>query len=266
MIEISKDIINLEEDDTVAEIIRFLPKNTDDNVIPFFDKMFQNLCVFGNSDFYNNAVLNLTHFYTYLLRTYLVRLYNSNKSNIELLKYLQNTENCLSLKYSNGSEENKISIGEKTNIYTFQAKERNAIRYFFHILGFDEEDSVYRDNEEIFKKRNNVAHLQYTNVTEDDFNIFANNILNALTKIVEKLTATTKQLIVNTIEEYNSKNPIIGIDDIKNIFENINKEFYLSEMDYYLINKKDGSIKSARTNSRLYFVKRYCLEILNLDF
>lgn len=262
------DIINLEEDDIVSEIIKFLPKNTDDNAVPYFERMFQNLCIIGDSNFYNNAVLNLTHFYNYLVRTYLVRLYNSNESNIELLKYLQSTEDCLSPIYSNGKEEDKtICIGDKTDIYTFRAKERKAIRYFFHILGIDEGSSIYKYNEEIFQKRNNVAHLQYTNVTEEEFNVFANNVLKALNQIVEKLSSITKKLIIDSIEDYKQKDLISDdIYDIQMVFETINKEFYLSEKDYYIINKQDGSIKNASETSFLFFVKRYCVEILNLDF
>lgn len=261
-------IINLGEDDIVAEIMRFLPQNTNDNAIPYFEKMFQNLCIVADSDFYNNAVLNLTHFYNYLLRTYLVRLYNSNNYNIELLKYLQTTEGCLSPLYSNENEDDKtICIEEKTDIFTFRAKERKAIRYFFHILKIKENSCIFQYNEEIFKKRNNVAHLQYTNVTANEFNLFADIVLKALTHLVKEMVPITKKIIISIIENYKQKDLISeNIYDIQNVFETLNKEFYLSEMDYYLINKQDGSIKFAPETSNLYFAKRYCLEILGLEF
>lgn len=263
-----KNIINLEEDETIIEIKRFLPIITDDKVIPYFEKMFQNLCIIEGSEFYNNAILNLTHFYNYLIRTYLVRLYNSNNQNIELLKYIQITEGCLSPLYSNENENDRtICIEDKTDIFTFRAKERKAIRYFFHILNIDENSCIFKYNEKIFQKRNNVAHLQYYNITKDEFDEFSQNILHGLTNIATKLVSITKQIIKTNIENYKSQDLISDdIYDIQNVLEKINKEYYISEMDYYLINKQDGSIKSAPKTSDLYWVKRYCLEILGLEF
>ncbi len=267
MIVNDKNIINLEEDETIIEIKKFLPIITDDNVIPYFEKMFQNLCIIEGSEFYNNAILNLTHFYNYLIRAYLVRLYNSCDDNILLLKYLQTTESCLNPTYSNSGENDNIYIDTKSDISTFKAKERRAIRYFFHILNIDENSCIFKYNEKIFKKRNNVAHLQYSNITKEEFDEFSQNILLGLTNIVIKLIPTTKQIIIANIENYKNQDLISDeIYDIQNVIEEINKEYYISEMDYYLINKQDGSIKSASKNSNLYFVKRYCNEVLGIEF
>ncbi len=69
----------------LEDLKNFLPLNMKNS---YFQIMFENLLIVEESNFYNSAVINLTHFYNYILHCFLVQIYHS-KENRELLKYLQ---------------------------------------------------------------------------------------------------------------------------------------------------------------------------------
>ena len=106
-----KTIIDLEEE--LYDLKEYLPINTSNN---FFIVMFSNLLVVKESDFYNNAVINLAHFYNYILHNLLVRLYNCNCNHLELLHYLQLTEACLN---SNDGQKIDLPKDKKIDIYIY---------------------------------------------------------------------------------------------------------------------------------------------------
>ena len=186
-----KTIIDLEEE--LYELKEYLPINTSNK---FFAVMFSNLLVVKESDFYNNTVINLAHFYNYILHNLLVRLYNCDCNYLELLHYLQLTEACLN---SNDGQKIELKKDEKIDIYTFKNKEKNAINYFFHILGLDKTSQIYKNNQLIFDKRNLSAHLNYQIINSEMFDEFLTLISINLNFISEKMYKCTKQLIVDDL-------------------------------------------------------------------
>lgn len=84
----------------------------------------------NGSNKYNNAIVNLTHFYNYLIRAYLVRLYNSCDDNILLLKYLQTTESCLNPTYSNSGENDILLNCHLTLALSLQERELQTFQPF----------------------------------------------------------------------------------------------------------------------------------------
>lgn len=250
-----KTIIDLEEE--LYDLKEYLPINTSNN---FFIVMFSNLLVVKDSDFYNNAVINLAHFYNYILHNLLVRLYNSNCNHLELLHYLQLTEACLN---SNDGQKIDLPKDKKIDIYTFKNKEKNAINYFFHILGFDKTSQIYKNNQLIFDKRNLSAHLNYQIINSEMFEEFLTLISTNLNFISEKMYKCTKQLIVNDLL-IRIREHLILKDDYESFFEQINLDYNLSMKDYKLIIRKNY-LKNIKENTPQYYISQYVQNVLGLE-
>ena len=129
------DIIDLSED--ISELWDFLPLDAE---ISYPNFLLQNCIIRKDTEFYNNATLNICHFYNYILHTYLCRLYLANDNNIELLKYIQLTKNVFSKK--DGSRKDIIICCENINLNLFTEIEKEAINYFYHILNFDKSHQI----------------------------------------------------------------------------------------------------------------------------
>ena len=114
------DIIDLSED--ISELWDFLPLDAE---ISYPNFLLQNCIIRKDTEFYNNATLNICHFYNYILHTYLCRLYLANDNNIELLKYIQLTKNVFSKK--DGSRKDIIICCENINLNLFTEIEKEAI-------------------------------------------------------------------------------------------------------------------------------------------
>lgn len=252
---IVKTIIDLEEE--LYELKEYLPINTSNK---FFAVMFSNLLVVKESDFYNNAVINLAHFYNYILHNLLVRLYNCDCNYIELLHYLQLTEACLN---SNDGQKIELKKDKKIDIYTFKNKEKNAINYFFHILGLDRTSQIYKNNQLIFDKRNLSAHLNYQIINSEMFDEFLTLISINLNFILEKMYKCTKQLIVDDLLVGIRKHLILK-NDYESFFEQINIDYNLSINDYKLIIRKNY-LKNIKENTPKYYISQYVQNVLGLE-
>lgn len=250
-----KTIIDLEEE--LYELKDYLPINTTNN---FFTAMFSNLLIVKESDFYNNAIINLAHFYNYILHNLLVRLYNCNCDHLELLHYLQLTESCLN---SNDGQKIELKKDEKIDIYTFKNKEKNAINYFFHILGLDKTSQIYKNNQLIFDKRNLSAHLNYQIINSEMFDEFLTLISTNLNFISEKMYKCTKQLIVNDLLVGIRKHLILK-DDYESFFEQLNLDYNLSTYDYKLI-IDNNYLKNIKENTPKYYISQYVQNVLGLE-
>ncbi|MDD3237757.1 MAG: hypothetical protein PHV37_06630 [Candidatus Gastranaerophilales bacterium] len=250
-----KTIIDLEEE--LYELKDYLPIIMSND---FFLRMFTNLLVVKEADFYNDAVINLAHFYNYVLHYFLVRLYNCDSKHLELLNYLQLTESCL-----NSSDGQKIEIkrDEKIDIYTFKNKEKSAINCFFHILGFDKTSTLCKNNQAIFDKRNLSAHLNYQVINADSFEDFICLISKNLIQISEKMYKCTKKLIVNDLLSA-IKKKLITEEDYEPFFEQLNIDYKLSINDYKMIIVKDY-LRSIKPNTPKYYINKYITEILGLE-
>jgi hypothetical protein len=244
-------------EDELYELKEFLPLNINNQ---YFEKMFQNLLVAKDSNFYNNAVLNLAQFYNYILHCFLVRLYNADNSHLDLLKYLQLTESCLN---SNDGKQINICECEKIDIYAFQNKEKDAIKYFFHLLKINSGSHICDKNQRIFDKRNLSAHLSYQVIKIDEFDRFLVLVSENLEEISNKLYKQTKQLIVDDLKKAISKK-LITDDDYMTFFELLNQDYLLSINDYKRI-KANGYLANIKPNTPKYYLNKYITEDLGLS-
>lgn len=253
---ITLNIKDLNEE--IFELQEFMPLDFEND---FFIRMFQNMLVVENTDFYNNPCLNLVFFYIYVFHCLLSRLYSSDEKNIEFLKYLQVTENALSKRDGSNAEELvKFIKKDEINFYLFNGKEKDAINYFFHILGFDNGCSHCSKNQEVFDLRNKIAHLNLFIATKEDFDKLLSNIIENLGFVAEKIYQITKKIIYEevkeskTIDEYN----------YKGVFETLNKTYYLSRNDYKLLIEKKY-IKETKTKTPQFYIGKYIQEELGLE-
>lgn len=250
-----KTIIDLEEE--LYELKDYLPIIMSND---FFLRMFSNLLIVQEADFYNDAVINLAHFYNYVLHYFLVRLYNCDSSHLELLSYLQLTESCLN---SNDGQKVELKKDEKIDIYTFKNKEKSAINYFFHILGFNKTPKLCQNNQLIFDKRNLSAHLNYQIITSESFNDFISLIQENLSQISERMYKCTKQLIVNDLLGA-IKKKLVTDEDFEPFFEQLNVDYKLSINDYRMIIEKNY-LCNIKQNTPKYYINKYITEILGLE-
>lgn len=251
-----KNIIDLNEG--LFELQEFMPLNMEND---FFIKMFQNLLVIKETNFYNNACLNLVFYYIYVLHCLLSRLYKANEKHIELLKYLHLTEKCLSKRDGKETDELKLFESEgEVNHFLFNGKEKEALDYFFHLLKMKRGCKQCKINQEIIDLRNKIAHLNFFVATQVEYEKLKENIEENLKFISNKLYKITKKLIYDEIIEHKT------IDEFNyaGVFEELNKKFYLNKYDYKLF-IENKYIKSTRTKTPQYYIGRYIREELGLD-
>ena len=74
--------------DNLYELKKFIPIELNPSTQNYIDKLLDNMGT--NSDFYNNAVLNLSHFYIFCIHCMLVKAYK-HEERVELLGYLKKT-------------------------------------------------------------------------------------------------------------------------------------------------------------------------------
>ena len=243
--------------DTELEDLKgYLPLNMKNS---YFRIMFENLIVVEKSDFYNNAVINLTHFYNYILHCFLVQIYYSEE-NRELLKYLQKTTGSLNSRDNN----KKINLEERFDTSSFFNIEKDAINYFFHIFNFCENSHLCQKNQAIFDLRNSAAHLNMDIINHSRFNDFVAKIQYNLNELLKKTYKTTKELIFRELKE-NIKNGLL-LDDMDrlSVFEEINS-LYCVSLNFYKLFLRQNRFENMQQNTPLYHIKKYIEEDLNLE-
>lgn len=242
------EIKDLSED--IADLWDFLPLKPD-SLYP--ESLLQNCVLRENTGFYNNATLNICHFYNYVLHTFLCRLYLSDNQNIELLKYVQTTKEVFSGR--DGHRGNVVITRENINVNLFIEIEKESINYFYHILNFDKGNQISKKHQNIIDIRNSVAHLNYILINENTFLSVIHDIKEILQFISEKLYKNTKKVICEEINESFRK----GLLDIYNYqvyFDEMNGQNYFSKNDYKLIKTK-GLLRDAPQNNYKYYIKLY---------
>ncbi len=242
------DIIDLSED--ISELWDFMPLNTK---VQFPELLLRNCIVRENTEFYNNAALNICHFYNYVLHTFLCRLYLADDNNIELLKYIQLTKEAFSRK--DGSRRDLTICCDNINLNLFTEIEKEAINYFYHILHFDKSYHISKKHQDIIDIRNSVAHLNYTIINRDVFLSLISNIIEVFNFIADKIYHDTRKAIYEELDD-RVRRGLLDTENYNIYFEEINQKHFFSKHDYQLMKDK-GLLKDIKENSYKYFIKLY---------
>ena len=250
------DIIDLSED--VAVLWDFLPLNAE---VQFPEFLLRNCVVRENTEFYNNATLNVCHFYNYILHTYLCRLYLADEKNVELLKYIQLTKEAFSRK--DGSRKDVVICCGNINLNLFTEIEKEAINYFYHILHFDKSHQISKKHQHVIDIRNSVAHLNYANINRDVFLSLISDIVEVLSFIADKIYHNTRTVIYEELDD-RYRRGLLDTENYNIYFEEINHKHYFSKHDYQLMKDK-GLLKDIKENSYKYFIKLYIENYLDLE-
>lgn len=258
MIQSSLEPKNLNEE--LIELQEYMPLDFEND---FFIKMFQNMFIVEETNFYNNVSLNIVFFYIYIVHCFLARLYLADGKHIELLKYIQITEKALSKRDGKDSIYlKKFEKDNEINLHLFNAKEQEAINYFFHILNMDSGCVQCKKNQEIFDIRNNLAHLNFFVADKKVFTELLDNIVSNLAFISEKLYQQTKNLIIKELESSIDEERIDEFNYTE-VFEDLNKKYYLSVKDYKLI--VDAKyLENIKPYTPKYFINKYIIDDLGL--
>lgn len=246
-------VINLNE--SLSELKEYLPLNMRNS---YFEIMFENLLLVEETEFYNNAVINLTHFYNFVLHCFLIQVYYSEENRV-LLKYLQKTTGSL-----NSRDNGKIiNLEESFDLNIFCNVEKDSIKYFFHILGFSENFHLCQKNQAIFDLRNSAAHLNMDIINKNRFVDFINKIQYNFDSILKKTYKYTKDLILKELKEAIKED---RIDEFlyPQIFEEINP-IYCVSLKFYKLFFKYNRFQNVQNNSPLYYMQKYLQEVLNLE-
>lgn len=249
-------IIFLEMEDELFGLKDYLPLNVN-NV--YFDKMFENLLVVKDSAFYNNAVIGLTHFYTYVLHCFLLQLYRF-KGERELLKCLQTTTECLN------SRDGKFAINleDRFDIFSFRAKEKEAFDYFLHVLNLCKGSHLCKRNQQIFDMRNIVAHLSLEVIDKTEFDNFVELIKLNLEEISSKIYKYAKTAIIEDLKEA-IKDDRIDESFYLPIIEEINQINHIS-YNFYRLFLRNNTFDNIQPNTPLFYINKYIEEELKFSY
>lgn len=251
------DIIDLSED--ISELWDFIPLNTTSEI---GELLLQNTLVRRDKPFYNNICLNVCNFYIYILHCWLCRLYKLDENNIELLKYIQITKSV----FCSSEEGEQVIISDTQHITAplFFRIENDAFDYFLYLMEVDKgccgEYGIHR---EIFKIRNQAAHLNYNPLSYEKFQELVTNIKNNLSfwasKFYQKMKSLMYDEITPLIEEQ-----LIDDDNYEDYFVELNRKYNISAYDYSLFLKNNLFANTVQGTYKEY-LKKYMDDVLQLS-
>lgn len=243
-------------EDEIYELKDYLPLNCNNR---YFEKMFKNLLVIKETDFYNNAVVGLTHFYIYVLHCYLLQLYHADDTHRELLKYLQTTTRCLN------SRDNRITVNldERFDILSFRQKEKESIDYFLHIMKYSKTSQLCQKHQKIIDIRNKAAHLNFEIVDIGEFDTFLKLINENLYELLKKTYKYTKNIATKELKEAIKENRI-DEEFYLPIFEEINQINHIS-LSFYKQSLHYNKFENVVENTPPFYLQKYIKEDLMLE-
>lgn len=250
----SDTLINIE--DEIYELKDYLPLNINNR---YFEKMFKNLLVIKETDFYNNVVIGLTHFYVYILHCLLLQLYHADDTHRDLLKYLQTTAGCLN------SRDGKVLIDleERFDILSFRQKEKEAIDYFLHILKMDKGSHLCQKHQKIIDIRNKAAHLNFEVINIEEFDTFLKLINDNLYELLKLIYKYTKGIVIKELKEA-IKDERIDAEFYTPIFDEINQINHIST-NFYKLFLKNNKFKNVSPKTPIFYLEKYIKEELKLS-
>lgn len=251
----SDTLINIE--DEIYELKDYLPLNVNNM---YFEKMFKNLLVIKETDFYNNVVIGLTHFYIYILHCLLLQLYHADDTHKDLLKYLQTTAGCLN------SKDGKILIDleERFDILSFRQKEKESIDYFLHILSMNKGSHLCQKHQKIIDIRNKAAHLNFEIISINEFDIFLMLISENLYELLKLIYKYSKNTVINELKESIKENRI-DEEFFTPIFDEINQINHIST-NFYRQFLKYNKFENVQPKTPNFYLEKYIKEELMLGY
>lgn len=252
------DIIDLSED--IQELWDFLPLN---NTEIIGNLLLQNTLVRKETPFYNNICLNVCNFYFYIIHCWLCRLYKLDEDNIELLKYIQITKSV----FCSSEEGERVVISDSQNIIAplFFRIENDSFDYFLYLLDINKGCcGEYGTHKEIFKRRNQSAHLNYNSLSYEIFLKLVEDIKKNLYFLANQFYKKIKALMYDEITPL-IKEQLIDTDNYKEYFIELNRKYNLSQYDYGLF-IKNNLFSDDISGTYKEFLKRYITDELNLSF
>lgn len=251
------DLIDLSED--ISELWDFLPLNKDSEI---GELLLQNTLIRKEKPFYNNICLNVCNFYIYILHCWLCRLYKLDENNIELLKYIQITKRV----FCSSEEGEQVIISDPQHIIAplFFRIENDAFDYFLYLMNVDKgKCAAYTLHKNIFKLRNQAAHLNYNPLSYDKFQGLVSDIISNLKSLASEFYVYIDKLISNQITPL-IEEQLIDSDNYENYFVELNRDYNISQYDYSLFLKNNLFTDSIQGTYKEY-LKKYIYDILKLS-
>ncbi|OGI06915.1 MAG: hypothetical protein A2Y40_10215 [Candidatus Margulisbacteria bacterium GWF2_35_9] len=244
----------IETIDNIYELQKFMPIILEPTTQSYISKLLANMG--AKSDFYNNAILNLSHYYIFCVHCMLVKIYK-HVERIEFLDFIKKTADYF--------DKHKIDL-EKLQHYAFNMIERDAIKFLFHMLKIDSTSDIYRDNTEIFNLRNEIAHFNEKVISAEQHEKILNHIVKNLTKLSEKMYPFVKDSL---FVEINSllKKALVDDSNYSAYLEEINRKFYITPYDYEILYKNIGQSTNLRKDKKKpnYYILKYATEYLSIE-
>lgn len=248
--QFSEDIDKESEEfvDELIELRKFIPIELNPTTQDYINKLLDNMG--ANSNFYNNAVLNLSHFYIFCLHSLMVKVYR----NAERFKHLQYLKEIT--KKPEKCELNLKNLGHSI----FNRIEPEAVIFLFYYLGIDSHSHIFQCNNDIFDARHEIAHFNEKVFSYDKYQDVRNLIESNLKELFQKAYKYMKESLCAEIIEYNNAG---SLDDqsYDAIFEEINQRYYITHFDYELLADRLTS-RRPKTN---YYILKYAIEQLGIE-
>ncbi len=258
--------------DKIYNISKYLPLNYNDDLESTYINSIKDMIelIIGeheenNEIMLNDVFINLTLIYTFILQNIVSRIYIEDTETTKKICRLYNhfIDNNT---FKESFEKNFIF---STEIIRDNKIENSAINFIIFYLkdkcnkSNDCLNKIHTQHDEIFKYRNNLAHVNLRVYKEiDQLNKHCNNIENSLKYLYEILFYPKNQKNIEIIQNskiYQDIKEFINektIDDTnyKEHFEEINRNYYLTEIDYIKLNKLIDKIddKEIKKYFKLY--------------
>lgn len=237
---------NIEDD--LYELKKFIPIELNPTTQDYIDKLLDNMG--ANSNFFNNAVLNLSHFYIFCLHGLLVKIYR----NTERFKHLQYLK-----------EITKKPVNCELNLKDFEHNifnriEPEAIVFLFYYLEIDSHSHIFQRNTDIFNARHEIAHFNEKIFSYDKYQEVRTLIESNLSELFHKAYKYMKESLCAEIIEYNNSGSLDN-QSYEAVFEEINQRYYITYFDYEMLANRLTSHK-PKTN---YYILKYVVEQLGIE-
>ena len=223
---------------------------------------------YNNVIMFNNCILDVTLIYVYIVQTIVIRLYIENKNDI--FKFYNH---FINKDFFNGSFKNDFQISMEIirnsmlendgliNFITFYIKNSNLISDCNNVI-----KKIKDKHNEVFKLRNQIAHMNAELYKYDNFLKLCKNIVESLIYLYNILfyprDLKRKELIDNSkffkdLNKYVEKE-LIDINNYDIYIEEINKSYLLTKYDYRKFKQYINKINNEQIKKYLEMYLEKC--------
>ena len=239
---------NESTDDDLYDLKKFIPIELNPTTQNYIDKLLDNMG--ANSNFYNNAVLNLSHFYIFCLHCLMIKLYRDE----ERFKHLQYLKEIIKK-----PEHCDLDL-EDFEHSVFNGIEREAMRFLFYYLAIDSHSHIFQRNKDIFDARNEIAHFNEQVFSCDRYQDVKTSIESNLSELSQKAYKHTKETLFAEIKAY-VKTGSLDDENYATVLEEINQQYYITGYDYEMLTSRLTSHKPKPN----YYILKYASDQLGMD-